>query len=248
MRCIATLQTPTSGSILFQTASTSSGKPEKLRQVLGYLPQDFGVYPRVTAYDMLDHMAVLKRRDAPPPSGARPSRRSSTRSICGMCARKAIAGFFRRHASTLRYRGRALIGRPSLLIVDEPTAGLDPEERNRFLKPAVRSRRADRGDPLKRISSTMSPIYARAWRSSPTDGSWGTGAPDEMTALAEGAHLEESHRQGQRARILSPEVCRDLDTARGRGRPPFTSSPTRIPAMASCPWKRGWKTSIFLEP
>src|SRR3712207_9499206 len=59
MRCIATLQTPTSGSIRFDSIDVIR-EPEKLRRTLGYLPQDFGVYPRVSAYEMLDHMAVLK--------------------------------------------------------------------------------------------------------------------------------------------------------------------------------------------
>src|ERR1700761_2170281 len=59
MRCIATLQTPTSGPIRFGDIDVIR-EPERLRRVLGYLPQDFGVYPRVSAYDMLDHMAVLK--------------------------------------------------------------------------------------------------------------------------------------------------------------------------------------------
>ncbi len=59
MRCIATLQTPTSGKIRFDDIDVIA-EPEKLRRVLGYLPQDFGVYPRVSAYAMLDHMAVLK--------------------------------------------------------------------------------------------------------------------------------------------------------------------------------------------
>src|SRR5690606_24303615 len=59
MRSIATLQTPTSGSIRFGDIDVIA-TPEKLRRTLGYLPQDFGVYPRVSAYDLLDHMAVLK--------------------------------------------------------------------------------------------------------------------------------------------------------------------------------------------
>ena len=59
MRGIATLQTPTSGSIRFGDIDVIA-EPEKLRRTLGYLPQDFGVYPRVSAYDMLEHMAVLK--------------------------------------------------------------------------------------------------------------------------------------------------------------------------------------------
>src|SRR5687767_6360895 len=59
MRNVATLQTPTEGSIRFGELDVIA-EPEKLRRTLGYLPQDFGVYPRVSAYDMLDHMAVLK--------------------------------------------------------------------------------------------------------------------------------------------------------------------------------------------
>src|SRR5271163_3756557 len=59
MRCIATLQTPTSGSIQFDDIDVVK-EPERLRRSLGYLPQDFGVYPRVSALDMLDHMAILK--------------------------------------------------------------------------------------------------------------------------------------------------------------------------------------------
>ena len=59
MRCIASLQTPSEGSIRFGDIDVVR-EPEKLRQVLGYLPQDFGVYPRISAYDLLDHLAVLK--------------------------------------------------------------------------------------------------------------------------------------------------------------------------------------------
>src|SRR5215217_3973636 len=59
MRCIATLQTPSSGTITFDGIDVLR-EPEKLRAQLGYLPQDFGVYPRVSAYDLLDHLAVLK--------------------------------------------------------------------------------------------------------------------------------------------------------------------------------------------
>ena len=78
MRTIATLQSPTAGSIVLRWAGRGQAEPEALRRTLGYLPQDFGVYPRVSAYDMLDHMAVLKgigsrrrpqadRRGAAPP-------------------------------------------------------------------------------------------------------------------------------------------------------------------------------------
>jgi ABC-2 type transport system ATP-binding protein len=130
MRCIATLQTPTSGTIRFGDIDVIK-EPERLRQVLGYLPQDFGVYPRVTAYDMLDHMAVLKGVTG------RGERRETVEALLTQVnlwavRRKAIAGF----SGGMRQRfgiAQALIGQPSLLIVDEPTAGLDPEERNRFL-------------------------------------------------------------------------------------------------------------------
>jgi ABC-2 type transport system ATP-binding protein len=130
MRDIATLQTPTSGEITFDDIDVIR-EPEKLRRVLGYLPQDFGVYPRVSAYDMLDHMAVLKGVTA---AGERRETVEALLNQTNLWAvrKKAIAGF----SGGMRQRfgiAQALIGRPSLLIVDEPTAGLDPEERNRFL-------------------------------------------------------------------------------------------------------------------
>jgi ABC-type multidrug transport system ATPase subunit len=102
-----------------------------LRHTLGYLPQDFGVYPRVTCYDMLDHMAVLKGI-----SDAKARRGEVERLLQQVnlwdVRKKALAGF----SGGMRQRfgiAQALIGNPELIIVDEPTAGLDPEERNRFL-------------------------------------------------------------------------------------------------------------------
>ena len=89
MRTVATLQTPSSGSIRFGDIDVLEN-PEELRKQLGYLPQDFGVYPRVSAYDMLDHMAVLKGISS---SSRRRSRRCSTRSICGACARRRSQAF-----------------------------------------------------------------------------------------------------------------------------------------------------------
>ena len=130
MRTIATLQTPTDGAIRFGDLDILAN-PEELRKTLGYLPQDFGVYPRVTAYQMLDHMAVLKgiagksERKAVVETLLEQTNLWSVRS-------KAIAGF----SGGMRQRfgiAQALIGNPELIIVDEPTAGLDPEERNRFL-------------------------------------------------------------------------------------------------------------------
>ncbi len=130
MRSIATLQTPTSGSIRFDDIDVIA-EPEKLRRTLGYLPQDFGVYPRVSAYDMLDHMAVLKGI-----AGGK-ERKETVESLLNQVnlwsvRKKALAGF----SGGMRQRfgiAQALIGNPKLIIVDEPTAGLDPEERNRFL-------------------------------------------------------------------------------------------------------------------
>ena len=130
MRTIATLQTPTEGTIHFGDVDVIA-EPESLRRTLGYLPQDFGVYPRVSAYDMLEHMAVLKGVT----SAA--DRKTTVESLLQQTnlwsvRKKTLSGF----SGGMRQRfgiAQALIGNPQLIIVDEPTAGLDPEERNRFL-------------------------------------------------------------------------------------------------------------------
>ena len=130
MRAIATLQTPTEGTIRFGNLDVLA-EPEQLRRTLGYLPQDFGVYPRVSAYEMLDHMAVLKGVASPA------DRRTTVETLLQQTnlwsvRKKTLAGF----SGGMRQRfgiAQALIGNPELIIVDEPTAGLDPEERNRFL-------------------------------------------------------------------------------------------------------------------
>jgi ABC-type multidrug transport system ATPase subunit len=130
MRCIATLQIPTSGAIRFDTIDVLAN-PDALRRTLGYLPQDFGVYPRVSALDMLDHLAVLKGY------AHGKERRETVEALLHQVnlwdvRKKALAGF----SGGMRQRfgiAQALLGQPQLIIVDEPTAGLDPEERNRFL-------------------------------------------------------------------------------------------------------------------
>lgn len=130
MRTVATLQQPTAGSIQFGDIDVLAD-PERLRRTLGYLPQDFGVYPRVSAYAMLDQLAVLKGITS------RSSRKAVVETLLAQTnlwsvRNKSIAGF----SGGMRQRfgiAQALIGNPELIIVDEPTAGLDPEERNRFL-------------------------------------------------------------------------------------------------------------------
>jgi ABC-2 type transport system ATP-binding protein len=130
MRTVATLQTPTEGTIRFGEIDVIA-QPERLRRTLGYLPQDFGVYPRVSAHQMLDHMAVLKGIASAADRRATVERLLQQTNLWAV-RKKALAGF----SGGMRQRfgiAQALIGNPELIIVDEPTAGLDPEERNRFL-------------------------------------------------------------------------------------------------------------------
>jgi len=130
MRTIATLQTPTEGEISFGDIDVIA-EPEKLRRTLGYLPQDFGVYPRVSAADMLDHMAVLKGVTSASDRKATVETLLQQTNLWSV-RKKMLSGY----SGGMRQRfgiAQALIGNPGLIIVDEPTAGLDPEERNRFL-------------------------------------------------------------------------------------------------------------------
>lgn len=129
MRTIATLQEADSGSITLGDLDVLKQKDE-VRKVLGYLPQDFGFYPRVSAIDMLNHFAILKGINDPR------ERKEVCESLLNQTnlyeARRRNIGDY---SGGMRQRfgiAQALLGNPKLVIVDEPTAGLDPMERNRF--------------------------------------------------------------------------------------------------------------------
>ena len=129
MRTIATLQDADSGSVFLDELDVLQDK-QGLREKLGYLPQDFGLYPRISAEVMLDHIAQMK--------GVinKSERKDLVNSLLNKVNlfkdRKKALGTF---SGGMRQRfgiAQALAGNPSLIIVDEPTAGLDPSERNRF--------------------------------------------------------------------------------------------------------------------
>ena len=130
MRTIATLQEPDSGSIRFDQIDVIKDKVA-LREQLGYLPQDFGVYPKVSAEELLNHFAILKGLTN------KAERKEMVEGLLRQTnlwdARKRKLGTY---SGGMRQRfgiAQALLGAPRLVIVDEPTAGLDPDERNRFL-------------------------------------------------------------------------------------------------------------------
>jgi len=129
MRTIATLQEPDTGSITLNGLNVLKEKDE-VRKILGYLPQEFGVYPKVTAETMLDHLAVLKGITN------KKERKVVVKALLHQTnlyeLRKVKLGTFSGGMKQRFGIAQALLGNPKLIIVDEPTAGLDPTERNRF--------------------------------------------------------------------------------------------------------------------
>jgi ABC-type multidrug transport system ATPase subunit len=130
MRTIATLQEPDSGTIFLDGIDVLKDK-NAVRQTLGYLPQEFGVYPKISAVDLLSHLAVMKGITN---AG---ERKESVEALLHQTnlwdhRKKALSTY----SGGMKQRfgiAQALLGKPRLIIVDEPTAGLDPAERNRFL-------------------------------------------------------------------------------------------------------------------
>src|SRR5579862_5282005 len=130
MRTVATLQDPDSGTIHLDGLDVLAHKSE-VRKVLGYLPQEFGVYPKLSALDMLHHLAVLKGIT---------NKTERTQMVEALLKQTNLWDSRKKALST--YSGgmkqrfgiaQALLANPKLIIVDEPTAGLDPAERHRFL-------------------------------------------------------------------------------------------------------------------
>ena len=129
MRTLATLQDADSGSVMLDEIDVLNNK-DAVRKVLGYLPQEFGVYPRTSAVDLLDLLALLKG------FGNRSERKDMVNQLLKKVnlyehRKKAVSSY----SGGMRQRfgiAQCLIGNPKLVIVDEPTAGLDPGERNRF--------------------------------------------------------------------------------------------------------------------
>ncbi|WP_312297751.1 ABC transporter ATP-binding protein [Chryseobacterium sp.] len=129
MKTIVGLQKPTSGTLLFNGADIVAN-PDYIKKHLGFLPQDFGVYPKVSAYDLLEHIAVLKGVT---------DKNQRKNQILNLLEKVNLSDFSQKEVHTfsggMKQRfgvAQALLGDPKIIIVDEPTAGLDPEERNRF--------------------------------------------------------------------------------------------------------------------
>ncbi|HMA37383.1 MAG TPA: ABC transporter ATP-binding protein, partial [Chloroflexia bacterium] len=131
MRILAGILQPTSGTIqIGPYDGTTAGGRAAIKRILGYLPQELGVYPDLSAREFLDYIAILKGLDDPRARQARVAALLETVGLASVAARKlkTFSGGMKRRVGI----AQALLAEPQLLIVDEPTAGLDPEERIRF--------------------------------------------------------------------------------------------------------------------
>jgi ABC-type multidrug transport system ATPase subunit len=130
MRTVATLQEADEGEVWLDGINVLKEK-DAVRRVLGYLPQEFGIYPKMSAVDMLDHLAIMKGITQ------RGERKSAVEALLQQTnlwdVRKKALGTYSGGMKQRFGIAQALLGNPKLIIVDEPTAGLDPSERNRFL-------------------------------------------------------------------------------------------------------------------
>ncbi len=129
MRIIATLQQPDSGSVIFEGIDVLK-EPEQIRAMLGYLPQEFGLYPSITATEMLEHLAILKGIHHGRERREQVAHLLETTGLTEHRGKKLgeFSGGMKRRFGI----AQALLGNPKLLIVDEPTAGLDPAEKDRL--------------------------------------------------------------------------------------------------------------------
>lgn len=229
MRIAATVTRPTSGRVLFEGTDVAA-RPQSLRRNLGYLPQDFGVYPHLTAREFLGYLAAVK---------GMPARLARTR-ISELLELFDLTGAARRplgkySGGMLRRVGiaQALLADPRVLIVDEPTAGLDPEERVLF-RNLLSDLAADRVVLLSThivsdVESVASDIAIMAGGRLRLRGS-----PQELLGHAEGRVWELTVPAGAldqlRERHLVSRMVRTRDGARVRVLAPAPPAPAAVPA------------------
>ena len=230
MQMIATITKPTSGRILFDGVDVVA-KPDALRRRLGYLPQDFGVYDNLTAFEFLSYFAALKG------VGGKQRVRELLEAVnLHTVANRAVGGF----SGGMKQRlgiAQALINDPDLVIVDEPTAGLDPEERVRF-----RNLLAEVGSGKLVILSThvVSDVEAVASEIAIMKGGSlvAMGTPEELLRRAEGSVwagvMASTELDAMRARLTISSAVRKADGVHLRvvsGDQPFAGATAAEPTL-----------------
>ena len=238
MRTLATLQDADAGSARLGHVDVLRDK-DAVRRMLGYLPQDFGVYPKVSAEELLDHLARLKGLDD------KATRRDVVATLLKQTnlydvRKKALGGF----SGGMRQRfgiAQALLGDPKLIIVDEPTAGLDPEERVRF-----HNLLADIGESVIVILSTHIVSDVSDLCADMAIINKGrvllTGQPQSLTAAARRPRLAEGDI-AQRSGRGEDATAGDLDAAGVRPHAGERRQRRRARARASCRSRPRWRTS-----